>query len=120
MNDLPDEFSASESYLHAWHSRHSGSCPAVFAEARGPDGRSSYQRAASVVVEDGAAVLDVACGDGTLLALVRTVAPRSCLIGIDLSPAELRIARARIPEATLYIGRSQALPLRDGAIDVVL
>jgi len=120
MNDLPAASSASEVYLHTWHSRHSGSGPAAFAEARGPDGRSSYQRAASAVVEDGAAVLDVACGDGTLLALVRKLAPRSCLIGIDLSPAELRIARARIPEATLHHGRSQALPFRNSAFDVVL
>ncbi len=119
MNKLPSSCSESESYLHAWHSRHAGTCPAVFAEARGRDGRSSYQRVASVV-EDGASVLDVACGDGTLLALVRTVAPQSRLMGIDLSPTELRIARARLPEATLHQGRGQALPFRDSTVDVVL
>lgn len=119
MNELPSSRSASESYLHAWHSRHGGTCPAVFGEARDRDGRSSYQRVASVV-EDGASVLDVACGDGTLLALVRTIAPQSRLIGIDLSPTELRIARVRLPKATLHQGRGQALPFRDSTVDVVL
>jgi len=71
-------------------------------------------------VKNGSTVLDVACGDGTLLALVRTVAPQSRLIGIDLSPTELQIARARVPEATLTEGRGQALDVRSNTVDVVL
>jgi ubiquinone/menaquinone biosynthesis C-methylase UbiE len=72
------------------------------------------------VVADGNTVLDVACGDGTLLALVRSVAPQSRLFGVDLSPTELRLARARLPQAILTEGRGQALAFGSGTIDVVL
>ena len=41
-------------------------------------------------------ILDLACGSGVLLELCRARFPQHTLIGIDMSPAELALARRRL------------------------
>jgi SAM-dependent methyltransferase len=91
----------------------------VFVDACDENGRSSYQRLASLAV-DATAVLDVACGTGTLLSLVHEVAPAVRLVGIDLSDTELQAAADRLPASHLCVARAQSLPLAAGSFDVVL
>ena len=67
------------------------------------------------------ALLDLACGDGHLLALLAERAPHATLVGIDLSAGELAAARARLgPRATLVRAKAQQLPLASGSVDAVL
>jgi len=79
-------------------------------------------------------VLDVGTGTGLVLRALRPLlachpggtppntprgTPRMRLIGVDLSPAMLAVARAALPEAVLVVGDAAALPLADGSIDLV-
>ena len=110
--------SQSEAYLHAWHSRHADASR-VFIEARDPDGRSSYERLATLA-SPGTSVLDVACGTGALLARVGAGALSTHLVGVDFCQSELRLAQVRLPGVALYAARAQALPLADASFDLVV
>jgi len=48
-------------------------------------------------VDDGARVLDLGCGDGTK---TRRLAERFEVVGVDVSPEQLRLARTAAPEVT--------------------
>jgi SAM-dependent methyltransferase len=67
-------------------------------------------------------VLDLACGDGPLLAALAARGQGGLtLTGIDMSPGELLAARRRVGTAvTLLQARAQALPLADAGVDIVL
>ena len=110
--------SEAEVYLQAWHARHADASR-VFTDARDPDGRSSYERLASLASQ-GMSVLDVACGTGALLSRVSETESSTRLVGIDLSESELRLARVRLPGVPLYAARAQALPFSDAAFDLVV
>ena len=89
-----------ERFLRAFHAAH----PGITARAMLRGG--SYDRLAARVTE--ARVLDLACGDGALLARLPPGA-----IGIDVSREELGAARRVVQ------GRAQALPFAAGSFDVV-
>jgi SAM-dependent methyltransferase len=91
-----------EAFLRGFHAAHPGITSAVL--ARG----TSYDRLAALVPA-GARVLDLGCGDGHLLT-------KTGGIGVDLSAAELAIARRR--GAAVVQGRAQALPFADAAFDL--
>ncbi len=69
----------------------------------------------------GDAVLDVACGTGNaaLAAAARGAAP---VVGVDLEPALLELARESAPGVPVdwRVGDAVALPVDDGAFDVVV
>jgi SAM-dependent methyltransferase len=74
----------------------------------------------SLVPVAGRRVVDVGCGDGTLVrALTRLGAE---VTGIDIDSGQLAPARAAAPAgAERYLeGRGEALPLADGSVDLVL
>ena len=67
-------------------------------------------------------LLDLACGDGHLLALLHASRPdgQLALIGVDLSAGELAAARSRLGDrAALYRCKAQQLPFASGSVDVV-
>ncbi|HWA23302.1 MAG TPA: class I SAM-dependent methyltransferase [Caulobacterales bacterium] len=67
-----------------------------------------------------AKVLDVACGNGRFLSQVMEAFPRLAASGLDLSPAYLEEARARLapwPQVELIAGQAEAIPAEDGAYD---
>lgn len=65
-------------------------------------------------------ILDLACGDGYLLALLARKFPKARLIGIDMSPEELAAARERVQSAAeLQLAHAAALPLEDAYCDAV-
>ena len=101
-----------EAFLRRFHGDHPGVTAAALARGRvvGTDG-SSYDRVARAI-PIGGRVLDLGCGDGTLLA--RLVAHGHCaaeLVGVDVSEHELRAARVRDPDIAYVHARAQAVPL---------
>jgi SAM-dependent methyltransferase len=93
--------SDSEDFLQAFHAAR----PGITARAFGRGG--SYERIA-VLVENASRVLDLACGDGALLAHMSANA-----IGIDLSRAELASTHRTA------VARAQALPFATNSFDAV-
>jgi ubiquinone/menaquinone biosynthesis C-methylase UbiE len=66
-----------------------------------------------------ATMLDVGCGDGTLLGDVRRRWADIQVTGLDLQPERIEEARARVPDATFVVGSADALPFADRTFDVV-
>lgn len=69
-----------------------------------------------------ARVLDVACGNGRFLAQALEAFPRLDAAGLDLSPAYLEAARARLQafaQVELIAGKAEAIPAEDGAYDAL-
>lgn len=86
-------------------------------------GHGSYRRLVEAIGEDGEVggpVLDVGCGDGYLLERVAERYPGAPLVGVDLSEAELALARERLPDAELHRCRAQSLPLADRSMAAVV
>lgn len=95
-----------EAFVRAFHDAQPGVTARAF--ARG----GSYARLAAVVPAAARRVLDLACGDGELLALLGRRA-----VGIDSSAGEVRAARAR--GVCAVQARAQALPFAAAGFDAV-
>ena len=111
---------SAEEFLRAFHDGSPGKQSAGV-EARGTTrGRTSYQELADQV-GDVQRVLDLGCADGALL---EVLAERGVptLAGIDLSEAELALARRRpnLSNADLRRGRAQELPFPNASFDAVV
>ena len=71
---------------------------------------------------DGVRLLDVACGTGRFLAMLKDTWPRLPVTGLDLSVPYLQEARSRLQRATrlhLVQGLAEALPVADASVDLV-
>lgn len=111
-----DRFGATR-YLQAWHDRHPGATSAVLGSLVDEAGRSSYRILAEATPDGNEPVLDVACGDGQLLELLRT--GRSC-VGVDCNGAELGSARRRLGQATPLLQADAArLPVVTASVGAV-
>ena len=113
-----------DEFLRAFHARHPGVTARAMARGVVDDGegRSSYARLADEA-RAGERVLDLGCGDGWLLALLRGRGHAAgTLVGVDMSPEELAAARARdaLAGVDLRCERAQALSLADASVDVAL
>ncbi|MBW3512253.1 class I SAM-dependent methyltransferase [Janthinobacterium sp. NKUCC06_STL] len=119
---------AAETYLQDFHQRQVGATSAAFAHlpANSPAANwtSSYHVLTSLVpdVATPLTVLDLACGDGHLLGLLAARRQaRLQLFGIDMSQAELAVARAALPPSVhLLPGRGQALDLPSASVDYLV
>jgi ubiquinone/menaquinone biosynthesis C-methylase UbiE len=49
-------------------------------------------------------ILEVGCGQGRCLEIVRNYFPKSRLVGVDFSPVAIEAAAKRIPEGTFHLG----------------
>jgi ubiquinone/menaquinone biosynthesis C-methylase UbiE len=81
---------------------------------------------ALLAVASGEAVLEIGCGTGhALVDLARAVGPDGHVVGVDLSPGMLAVARRRVAGAevgdrvALDLGDARALPYADGAFAAV-
>ena len=95
-------------------------------------GRSGYIRIVralldALAIEPGDSVLEVGCGSGVIMReLARRTAGANRVIGRDMNPYLLRVARALAQREGLLEridfgeGRAEALPLADAAVDVAL
>lgn len=78
----------------------------------------TYEAAlARVDLRRGDLVLDVGCGVGAFLRLVRSRGGRAS--GIDASEALIELARERLPDADLRVGEMEALPYDTDTFDLV-
>lgn len=90
------------------------------------DGRNSYQILADSVTassSSGPVVLDLACGDGSMIPHILTrVGAEGQIIGLDTSGCELAVARRLYsePNVTIVQGKAQAIPLADESVDFIL
>ena len=78
-------------------------------------------------IEEGAVVLDLGCGAGTdLLIAAQMAGPSGHVIGVDMTPAMLRVAAASAREmglagrVELHESLIESLPLPDAEVDVVI
>ena len=99
-------------YLAAFHDERPGVTEDVLADASADDGGNPYDWLARALPSDGV-IVDVACGSGPLAS--RT----SRWIGLDRSPAELRLA-ASIAPRRVVLADAACPPVRDGAADAVV
>jgi len=76
--------------------------------------RTPYQWLVAQLPSQGT-VLDVACGDAPLAAMLG-----ERWIGLDQSPTELAAASARLDDGRLVRGEASALPFRSGSVDVAV
>lgn len=68
---------------------------------------------------DGLTVLDVGTGTGLVLRSLSARVPSAGLIGADISPGMLAIARDVLPDADWIEADTAALPLADDTIDLI-
>ncbi|HET9652644.1 MAG TPA: class I SAM-dependent methyltransferase [Usitatibacter sp.] len=112
----------SEAFLRKFHARHAGATARAFRTAR--DGPSTYERLAELVPHTvrSITVLDLGCGDGPLLSLLRDRGqPNLSLVGVDMSADELRLAQRRLgPGVQLWLQRAQDLSMTAASVDYVL
>lgn len=71
-----------------------------------------------VVLSDGDSLLDVACGNGTLLGALSKKADVHTF-GVDLSENMIAAARARHPTGTFTVGPCTPLPFANESMDVI-
>jgi len=74
----------------------------------------------AAAVQPGERVLDVACGTGVVAREVARRLGAAAVVGLDLDPGMLAVARAVAPAIDWRAGDVQALPFADGSFDVVL
>jgi SAM-dependent methyltransferase len=109
-----------EEFLRFFHDRSPGQQSLGVEVRLSADGRTSYEQLADRV-SGVQKVLDLGCADGALL---EVLAGRGAwtLAGIDLSEAELALARRRpaLAGADLRCGRAQELPFPNASFDTVV
>lgn len=71
-------------------------------------------------INDGAVVVDLACGSGDLGLSLKALRPTTLVLGLDLSRRMLRLARDRDPSWPLCLADMTDLPLPDRSADAVL
>lgn len=115
-----------ERYLAGYHDMNPGVTSRSFAACPVTNGAfsfgSTYEALLAALTDSGAplTVLDLACGDGHLLALLADAPATHTLIGIDLSGGELAAARARLgARARLCRDKAQQLPLATSSVDAI-
>ena len=116
----PDSAEAAEQFLRDFHNRTPGQQSVQGQRALLADGRTGYQVLAAEVA-GARRVLDLGCADGWLLEVLAAAGAEQ-LAGVDLSEAELVLARRRpaLARADLRQGRAQELPFPDGSFDAVV
>jgi SAM-dependent methyltransferase len=72
-------------------------------------------------LEPGMRVLDVACGTGVLsLVVAEVVRPDGTVVGLDLNPGMLDVARRKAPRIDWREASVEAIPFEDAAFDAVV
>jgi ubiquinone/menaquinone biosynthesis C-methylase UbiE len=82
---------------------------------QGDDGFSEFR---ALLPGPGRATLDLGCGEGRFARALG--ADGHCVVGVDVSPELVELARAADPGGTYIVGDADALPFEDGAFDVVV
>ena len=70
-------------------------------------------------VSEARRVLDVGTGTGRVAQLVAERFPEADVVGVDLAPKMIEVAREKVPQARFEVADAQRLPFDDGAFDLV-
>jgi ubiquinone/menaquinone biosynthesis C-methylase UbiE len=89
--------------------------------------RTAGDRAAFVLpfLSTGTRLLDVGCGPGSItLGLARRVGPEGCVVGVDMQPSQIHLAKQEaattgVANATFQIANARVLPFEDASFDVL-
>src|SRR5262245_21045365 len=119
---MPETRSRSTNYRHLLgrYARYAPRYDRLFARYSA----ATLGRALEIIPLEGAAkILDVACGTGLLLDMIRRQRPDVCTTGIDISPQMLELAKQRIPAQTgrveWSVGHAEQLPVGSNQFDVL-
>ena len=122
-NQQPDG-KALLAHLRTVHQNNAGFTEKCASSCRDKTGRNSYEWLAEIVPDiDGIRVLDLCCGSGPLLKILYDRNKNLRLKGVDVSPEELELAKARLPDRAVELFELKAQELtkiNDNSIDVVL
>ena len=124
-NGIKPSSIALRDHLNTIHNANTGFTEACAWNRRDANGKNSYQLLADIIdLKYHSDVLDLGCGSGVLLELCdQRFEARLKLSGIDMSNAELELARQRLvhTDAKLYQGIAQNIDfIPDSSFDVIL
>lgn len=88
-----------------------GSSPTIAAQSY----RSLLAHYYNLLIPADASVLEIGCGDGSLLRLIQA----GSKTGVDLSRAQIEKARGHLPESTFYVQAGECLDV-PGTFDVII
>ncbi len=71
-------------------------------------------------IEEGDRVLDLGCGRGFFMNLTSTIFPGCDLLGVELDPSLLAVARRRVARARVVSANAYHLPFPDNSFDKVI
>ena len=107
--------------LVAFHEDSPGITEATLGQCTTDDGRTGYDVLVDHIPPGTRAVLELGCGNGPLLASLAARRPEvTQIVGVDLCRADLELARARVPSASLHCVAAQSLPLENHSVDAVV
>lgn len=72
----------------------------------------------NIIINDGDAVLDVACGNGRLLKMLSRKAKIKA-IGVDVAEEMVKIAKAENPSCSFAVANADRLPFEDHKFDAI-
>lgn len=104
-------------YLHTYHQQHPGITETLLDRALGANGATPYQDLLNQLPIGPIDILDVGCGSAPM---VPSLTRCGYYLGLDQSLPELTVASTNHPTAWFTAGNALALPLADGAFDVVV
>jgi SAM-dependent methyltransferase len=91
----------------------------VWDEFRMPDSSAPYEAALDRVDGRVARALDVGTGTGLGARAIKQRFPDAEVVGIDVAPEMIALARERVPDATFQLGDASRLAFGDGEFDLV-
>jgi SAM-dependent methyltransferase len=74
---------------------------------------------ANIPLTPGAYVLDYGCGSGFFTRLLRKLLPQVHLVGVDLSPTAIRLAKDRDPNSAYFVLGDSELEAMRGSFDLI-
>ena len=109
---------------HAQTSRHFGRLAAHYDHRHQRYNQATLSRAVEALkLPPAGCVLDVGCGTGELMRLVQSRHPQAILVGIDVTPEMVAVAREKfqqVPRVRLCLAEAEALPFAAESFDAVV